>query len=404
MIDYTGITFTIGTVLVVVVASAIAYIIYRAYSKPAQGLLLGSYEIFGRYAGGKLYKSIKGILVDSSAYFLNPVLITDFTNLILYDVDQLIARMESTVKTIKKAPIIDVTPVTPKTDSASVAPSDSTALTTTAIATSSNSKDPAELKKLEIIKIQENELELLKDARKAFVELPFQTACRMLFTRENIGGDKHLILQIGDTSKSITEYAMHDPSGGFSLTLGPVRKGVIDGAIQTLPDDYKIFGFGKCRVHIFGPFDPTKVDMLETAGVKGKDKGKEEVESLSEKLRNLARIVASLPSALDVRQHIKSLNDQLKDKDIALEQMSDDLTRKTVFLDNLLRSTKGFQTEGGTPIDVTPKKFDTVDTLVIIAGAVLGVVCGIALGGSVGALAGVIVGLIPSLLVVYKRH
>ena len=105
-----------------------------------------------------------------------------------------------------------------------------------------------------------------------------------------------------------------------------------------------------------------------------------------------------------MRQHIKSLNDQLKDKDIALEQMSDDLTRKTVFLDNLLRSTKGFQTEGGTPIDVTPKKFDTVDTLIIIAGAVLGVVCGIALGGSVGALAGVIVGLIPSLLVVYKRH
>ena len=402
MIDYTGITFTVGTVLVVVVASAIAYIIYRAYSKPAQGLLLGSYEIFGRYAGGKLYKSIKGILVDSSAYFLNPVLITDFTNLILYDVDQLIARMESTVKNIKKAPVIDVRPVTPKTDSASGAPSDSTAPTTTAIATSNNSKDPTELKKLEIIKIQENELELLKDARKAFVELPFQTACRMLFTRENIGGDKHLILQIGNTSKSITEYAMHDPSGGFSLTLGPVRKGVIDGAIQTLPDDYKIFGFGKCRVHIFRPFDPTKVDMLEIAGVKGKDK--EEVESLSEKLRNLARIVASLPSALDVRQHIKSLNDQLKDKDIALEQMSDDLTRKTVFLDNLLRSTKGFQTEGGTPIDVTPKKFDTVDTLVIIAGGVLGVVCGTALGGSVGALAGVIVGLIPSLLVVYKRH
>ncbi len=100
MIDYTGITFTVGIVLVVVVASAIAYIIYRAYSKPAQGLLLGSYEIFGRYAGGKLYKSIKGLLVDSSAYFLNPVLITDFTNLILYDVDQLLARMERTGKNI----------------------------------------------------------------------------------------------------------------------------------------------------------------------------------------------------------------------------------------------------------------------------------------------------------------
>ena len=66
MIDYTGITFTIGTVLVVVVVSAIAYIIYRAYSKPAQGLLLGSYEIFGRYAGGKQTRFSGDMLAGNS--------------------------------------------------------------------------------------------------------------------------------------------------------------------------------------------------------------------------------------------------------------------------------------------------------------------------------------------------
>ena len=389
MIDFQGILFTMGAIFVAIFLSIFAYIIFRAYSKPAPGLVLGSYEIFGRYAGGKLYESIKGILVDSTAYFLNPILVQDFTKLVLYDVDRMIAKIEN----VKKPPVINVTST--KTENVEPAPAE------TAIAVSSNAEQ--ELKKLESPKTQQSELDLLRVSRQAFVDLPFQTACRMLVIRDGIGGDKHLILQVGDTSKSITEFAMHDPHGsGFSFTLGPVRKGVIDGAIQTLPGNFSIFGFGKVKIHIFKPFDPTKADMIE-GDAKKDDKGKV-LESLFEKFSNLAMIVQAIPNALDVRQHVKSLNEQLKDKDIALEEMSADLTKKAVTVDRLTRAVKGFQTEGGNPVEVTPKNFDGIDVLIIIFGAVLGVGGGIALGGAVGGLAGVIVGLIPSLLVVFKRH
>ncbi|MEM2512713.1 MAG: hypothetical protein QXU81_00110 [Candidatus Bathyarchaeia archaeon] len=46
--------------------------ILRSFIPPAPGLVLGHYEIMGRYAGSKFIKRLRGILVDSTSFFLSP--------------------------------------------------------------------------------------------------------------------------------------------------------------------------------------------------------------------------------------------------------------------------------------------------------------------------------------------
>jgi len=60
------------SVVVAAVASLTALSFWRNISPAAPGVILGYYEVLGRYAGGSLIKRIQGTLVDASHFFLNP--------------------------------------------------------------------------------------------------------------------------------------------------------------------------------------------------------------------------------------------------------------------------------------------------------------------------------------------
>ncbi len=54
--------------------SVVAFSVWRHIAPAAEGLILGYYEILGRYGGGKLVKRFKGTLVDCTNYFMNPAI------------------------------------------------------------------------------------------------------------------------------------------------------------------------------------------------------------------------------------------------------------------------------------------------------------------------------------------
>jgi len=185
--------------VIAVVAGLIALSFWRNISPAAPGVILGYYEVLGRYAGGSLMKRIQGTLVDASHIFLNPGVERKFK-------ERVLAYMES-------------------------------------LSTKGNPENPL---------ISPSEL---KNLKKSLKDYSLSDACRIIVTRDRFF-TKHVLIQYGYVEKPITEYAMHEERGKFTFSSGLISRGVITGTIKSFPDPWEIPKIGKCRIHLFKPDVP----------------------------------------------------------------------------------------------------------------------------------------------------
>ncbi|MHA1711564.1 MAG: hypothetical protein ACTSUS_05820 [Candidatus Freyarchaeota archaeon] len=184
---------------VIAVAGVVALSFWRNISPAAPGVILGYYEVLGRYTGGSLMKRIQGTLVDASHIFLNPGVERKFKERVLAYVESL-----------------------------------------------SRKGNP------EGSLISPSEIEGLK---KSLRNYPLSKACRIIVTRDRFF-TKHVLIQYSHVEKPVTEYAMHEEKGKFTFSSGLISRGVITGTIKSFPSHWEIPKIGKCRIHLFKPDAP----------------------------------------------------------------------------------------------------------------------------------------------------
>ena len=333
----------LAVVLFVVFILFFLFLVYQSRAAPAAGQVLGSYVINGRYAGGKFFKPIQGILVDATGIFLNPEIEPVFKKILVEDMKAVLKR-EGDQASAKDA----------KPDMAAPNPVQST---------------------------EKTQLEtLLSKLEKA----TFSKVCRIVITRTLF--EKHVIVQYGRV-EPLSHYAAHEASSHFSISLGPVSKGVINGSILTLPERWEIFEIGKATVHVFLPDDPS--------GAKFSD-------AELKKLPDLAQIALFVPATLNIKEQLRSKDVQLKEKDRELENMGRQLSAATTERDALRTAIKGFLTESGKNIDAfLPKKLDILDTIFIALPTVIGAAV---MGGLLNQpIVGTVIGLFVGMGFVFRR-
>jgi len=169
--------------------------LWRNMAPATSGLILGYYEILGKYAGGKLHKWIRGMLVDATYLFLNPSIEPKFKQRIIENIDQFLQREGN-----------------------------------------------------------EKEKEKLRELKTAFQKGSLLGNCRIIVTRERLF-TKHILIQYGYVDKPLTEYASQEDRGKFTFSSGVISKGAITGTLRTLAGDWNIPKppIGKCKVHLFLP-------------------------------------------------------------------------------------------------------------------------------------------------------
>jgi hypothetical protein len=340
-----------GVTALIIALVMVIFTWWRANSAPAPGMPLGSYKVTLKYAGQKMHHEVEGILVDCTAYFCAPEIVDAFKSLLTRDISKTLDKPEKSEKKPEK------------TKEKKLAPALS---------------DP-----------KSEQLDMLQTLKNQLNSLSLESICRIVVTRDGaLFGEKHLFVQLGDSKKSLSEYASHEEESRFSLQFGPVSKGKIDCVSYTLPDRYAFknsrFKLGTVTVHIIKPDANTTDSKITQSEI------------------SLAKIVLSIPHALDVEEHLKSLGQQIKDLKFANEEMGKELSAVSTERDFLLRSTQGFTTEGGKPLQPPPKKNDVVDYIVLFA--LPSVAYAIADAAGAYPLIGVIAGLSVAGLVVYKRH
>jgi len=324
------------------------FLVYQSRAAPASGHVLGSYEINGRYAGGKFFKRIQGILVDATGIFVNPEVESVFKQLLIEDIKAATHKVLG-----EKAAIMEQNKETMTTPNA-VQDKENTSLQTL-VAT------------------------LEKDG------LPLSKVCRIIITRTNLF-EKHVIIQYGRV-EILPTYAAHEAESRFSPSLGPVSKGIINGSILTLPERWEIFEVGKATVHVFLPDNPSESKFSDAE---------------IQKLPHLAKIALFVPATLSIKEQLKSKDLQLKEREKELGNMGRQLAAVTTELDVYRTAVKGFRTEDGkTPEVLLPKKLDILDTVMI---ALPTVAAALVLGALVNQpIVGSIVGLFIGLGFVFRR-
>jgi len=154
------------------IIALVVWTVWRTLAPAAPGIPLGNYEIIGRYAGGRLKKSIQGMLIECTPLFMNEEMEPIFKELLLQDIDI----------SLKREPNAE-----------------------------------------------------LQSAREQFEKYPLSKSCHIIATREKLFR-KHVIVQWGYVDKPLNAYASHDPEPKFSLIAGLTAKGTVYGRIRMLPD------------------------------------------------------------------------------------------------------------------------------------------------------------------------
>jgi hypothetical protein len=255
--------------VVTFVAVMIFLSIWKNISPAAPGIPLGYYEILGRYAGGNLMKRIQGTLVDATQIFLNPEVEPKFKKYIIRNLE------------------------------------------------ASSKGNPG------------SELQALKTA---FSRYPLGNACRIIVTRDRFW-TKHVMIQWGYVDKPLTEYAMHEERGKFTFSAGLISRGVITGAIKTLPDPWEIPKLGKCRVHLFLP-----------------DAGRGE--HFTAPPSWLAKIALYTPSVVEMSELMESKDEMIRDLHRQVSDLSRMVAGAATGRDAFIKILSIFSTEGKPPEEI----------------------------------------------------
>ena len=337
-----------GLGLVIAVA---VWMVWRTIAPAAPGISMGYYEIMGRYAGRKLLYRIKGTLVDSTSLFLNPEIAGEFKKKIIEDINVVIMKQKTAIlKQNEKT-------------STSLNPSKST---------QEPSQTPASASAMVIT--------TLEAIVKQFETCDLSDICRIIVTRGKLF-TKHVIVQYGYIDKPLNAYAAHDPSSKFTLSLGFLSQGVIEGSIRTFPQPWEISKLGKATVHLFLP-------------------DAEATEQPKMPPDYLAKIAVYASTNVEYRDLIKSKDTQLKEKDKKLSEMGQELSAMATEKDALLRAIQGFSETGKVP-KVTIKKFGIPDFVAITVPTLAGYYLSDYV--KVEPLVGLFFGLMMGALLLYRR-
>jgi len=222
---------------------------------------------------------------------------------------------------------------------------------------------------------------LTQEQRDKLLGTDLSKLCRVIVTRAG-GRSKHVILQIKYIDKNLTEYAKHELEPKFTLGLGFLSKGVIEGQLHTLSQSWDVPKLGTVTVHFLIPDVP---------------KGEAETQFPEW----LAKFVLFAPASVELNELIKSKDEQLKDKDRKLSDMGKDLSAMSTELDGMRRALKAFTTTGELP-KFLPKAFDIVDMVAMGLPTMVGYY--VAERVADYPVVGVFAGLMLGALIVYRRR
>jgi hypothetical protein len=222
----------------------------------------------------------------------------------------------------------------------------------------------------------------LASARDRFAECRLSEACRVLVTREKLF-TKHVIVQYGHVDKPLNAYAAHEEGSKFSFGMGFLSQGVIGGVIHTMNQPWNIHNLGKVTVHLFRPDDPE--------GGGDSDQPPE----------YLAKIALFAPASVELKDLVKSKDEQLKEKDRKLSEMGRDLSSMATERDGLRQAVKGFSTTGEIP-ETMARRFDVMDFIAVSVPVLVGYY--VADYSRTQPLIGVFSGLLLGAFLMYRRR
>ena len=232
---------------------------------------------------------------------------------------------------------------------------------------------------------KEEERKELEQLRYLFGEYPLDKLCKIVVTREKLFS-KHILIQVYRIDKPLNNYAAHEPGNKFTLGQGFLSNGVITGVMDTFPQRWEIYKLGKATVHLFKP---------DAEGIEAKE----------ELPRWLERIALHAPAAVELNHMIKSLRDQLQQKDEQLLRMGEDLAAVSTERDGLHTAVEGFTTKGKDPFKNmgVPHRFGISDLISLTLPTIIGYY--IAGQTKIEPIVGVFIGLlIGSFLIARKRR
>ena len=79
-----------GVVTLIGVIAFIGFLWYKLHSSPGPGIVLGAYEIIGRYAGQKIHTRLKGMVVDATGFFCSSELTQAFKDMLCEDMGRML--------------------------------------------------------------------------------------------------------------------------------------------------------------------------------------------------------------------------------------------------------------------------------------------------------------------------
>ena len=244
------------------------------------------------------------------------------------------------------------------------------------------SEDLLELSK----RVEEQEAKNLKELADSLSKHILQACCRIIITRERLF-TKHVIIQYGNADKPLHDFAAHEPSNKFTLGFGFLSQGIITGQISTLPQPWNIYKLGKLQVHIFKPDLPaSEPEKLPGADV----------------TKCLAKLALYAPATVELKELLRSKDEQLKEKDRKLQEMGRDMSEAANERDVLRKAVQGFSTTGEVPESFAGKRFDLMDFVTLGLPTLLGYLIAEAFG--LPPLAGVFLGMFIGAYFVFGRH
>lgn len=160
---------------------------------------------------------------------------------------------------------------------------------------------------------------------------------------------KHLILQYGRL-KDLTSYASQEigSSTKFTFGLGFLSRGLITGAMTTLPQKWQVYRLGKVRVHLFCPDDPSDLEV----------KMPDEM---------IAKVAVYAPATVELNAMLRAKDEQLREKDRKIEEMGRQMSAMATELDAYRTIIRTFTTDGVSPKEIMmAKKLDAFDIITLI--------------------------------------
>lgn len=299
------------TVFFAVFLFIFVWMLIRRYGPVAKGKILGPHEIIGRKADGSCER-FKANLVEVNTH--NTDNTAGIKRVLSGAIDQRVKALKNEMSHVAKE------------------------------------KFPKEYEKIE------GQIEECETHRKALETDDLSKYFRVIALRDGL--ETHLLLQWKYVAKSLNEYAT--PEGNkFTLSFGFQSKGVIMGDISDekntlhLPaiGDLKL---GRFKLHYFVP--DVRADLDEKP---------------VEPPEYLARIALYVPASLELNEQIRSLNEQIRDKDRKMKEIADDLSAAATERDSLRIILQGFGWKDPQKA-LQKKRLDVLDLFLFLVPATFG--------------------------------